>query len=305
MSRKRLSSSGADGATGSGGGSGSGYSGLPMNGDPGDNGGGDGDIGGRPPKPGGDPDPSPPSSSSSSSSWSSTSSNSTSSSSEESDKKEKAEEKKDRVTRKEAETESVPVYPKIHQLVLWKSQLTMSLVTASGGSGHQKWLKWLAPAWNLNTRLDDLNKVKREYRAIDIKMCLAMTGMLKTAGDPARTVRIEVEKLQRHRAKHSKTMSGREVIAITFENFRSSDNVEVMCLINNLIHLKYPGDSKILDFCHQWRAILEGVREENIPPRRTLRDILYKKIRDSNIMKFDLSLCDQLPDSDVRETYGL
>ena len=63
---------------------------------------------------------------------------------------------------------------------------------------------------------------------MDFKMCLALTSLLKTAGDVARAVRIEVEKLQRHCAKHAKIMSGREVIAIMFENFRSSDNAEVM-----------------------------------------------------------------------------
>ena len=52
--------------------------------------------------------------------------------------------------------------------------------------------------------------------------------MLQTAGDVACAVRIEVEKLQRHRAKRSKIMSGREVIAIMFENFRSSDRAEVV-----------------------------------------------------------------------------
>ena len=59
----------------------------------------------------------------------------------------------------------------------------------------------------------------KEFRATDIKMvkmCLAMTSTstLKAAGD---TVRIKVEKLQHHRAKHSKIMSGREVIAIMFQ----------------------------------------------------------------------------------------
>ena len=90
-------------------------------------------------------------------------------------------------------------------------------------------------------------------------MCLAMTGMLKTTGDAARTLRIKVEKLQRHCAKRSKIMSGQEAIAIMFENFRSSD----------------------------------------------LRDILCKKVRDSAIMKFDLSFYDQLPNSDARKTYEL
>ena len=50
---------------------------------------------------------------------------------------------------------------------------------------------------------------------------------------------------------------------------------------------------------------LEGMREEDIPPKRTLRDILYKKIRHSTIMRFDLSLYEQFPDSDYRKTYDL
>ena len=99
--------------------------------------------------------------------------------------------------------------------------------------------------------------------------------MLKTTGDVARTVRIEVEKLQCHRAKRSKSMSGREVIAIMFENFHSSDSAEAMYLIDTLIHLKYPGDAKIYDFYNHWHAILEGMRTEDTPPERTLRDILF------------------------------
>ena len=128
--------------------------------------------------------------------------------------------------------------------------------------------------------------MKKEHGAVDVKMCSALTCVLKTA----RAVRIEVEKLQRHRAKHARIMSGREVIAIMFENFRSSDNAEVMYPIDNLIHLKYPGDEKIYDFYNRWRAILEGMRVEDTPPKRTLRDILYKQDRDSTIMRFDLPL---------------
>ena len=105
-------------------------------------------------KGGGDPPSSPSSSSSSSSSPSSSSSSSSSSNSSDSSssssedgkkKKKKKKNKKDKVTRKEAEEVSVPVYPKMHQLDLWKSQLTMALVTASGDTDHSKWLKWLCP----------------------------------------------------------------------------------------------------------------------------------------------------------------
>ena len=181
----------------------------------------------------------------------------------------------------------------------------MALVTASGDTDHNKWMKWLSPSWSTNPNLDTLNKLKKEYRAIDVKLCLALMSMLKTAGDVARVVRVEVEKLQRHRAKHDKILSGREVIAIIFESFRSSDNADVMYMIDNLIHMKYPGDSKIYDFYAQWHAVLEGMRAEDVPPERPLRDILYKKIRDSTVMKFDLSLYDQLADSDPMKTYDV
>ena len=149
--------------------------------------------------------------------------------------------------------------------------------------------------WSTNPNLDTLNKVKKEYRAIDVKLCLALMSMLKTAGDVARVVRIEVEKLQRHRAKHDKILSGREVIAIIFESFRSSDNADVMFMIDNLINVKYPGDSKIYDFYTQWHAILEGMRAEDVPPKRTLRDILYKKIRDA-----PTNACPRYGQADVR-----
>ena len=209
------------------------------------------------------------------------------------------------MTWKEAEKVSVPVCPKMHQLDLWKYQLTMALVTALGDTDRNKWMKWLARSWSTNPELDVLNKVKKEYRAIDVKLCLALMSMLKTSGDPARIVRIEVEKLQRRRAKRDKILSGREVIAIVFESFRSSDNADVMCMIDNLIHMKYPGDSKIYDFYTQWHTLLEGVRVEDIPPTRALRDILYKKIRDSTVVRFDLSLYDQFADSDPGKTYDL
>ena len=134
------------------------------------------------------------------------------------------------MSRKEAEKVSVPVYPKMHQLDLWKSQLTMALVTASGDSDHSKWLKWLSPSWNTNPDLEALNKVKKEYRAIDVKFCFALMSMLKTAGDVACVVRIEVEKLQRHRAKHDRIVSGREVIAIIFESFLGRVTMRTSCL---------------------------------------------------------------------------
>ena len=83
-------------------------------------------------------------------------------------------------------------------------------------------------------------------------------SMLKTAGDVARVVRIEVEKLQRHRAKHDKILSGREVIAIIFESFRSSDNADVMFMIDNLINMKYPGIPRSMTSTHSgtqyWRG---------------------------------------------------
>ena len=75
-------------------------------------------------------------------------------------KKKKKKNKRDKVIRKEREKVSVPVYPKMHQLDLWKSQITISLVTASGNPDRQKWIKWLTPAWSSSPKLEDFNKVK-------------------------------------------------------------------------------------------------------------------------------------------------
>ena len=56
-------------------------------------------------------------------------------------KKKEEKEEESQGNSERAEKVSVPVYPKMHQLDLWKSQWTMALVTASGDTDHSKWLK--------------------------------------------------------------------------------------------------------------------------------------------------------------------
>ena len=46
-------------------------------------------------------------------------------------------------------------------------------------------------------------------------------------------------------------ISSREIDAMILENSRSSDRTDRLFLAEYLMHLEYPGDSKIYDFFHQ------------------------------------------------------
>ena len=63
--------------------------------------------------------------------------------------------------------------------------------------------------------------------------------------------RVKVDKLRRNRSRHGKMISSREIDAMILENSRSSDRTDRLFLTEYLMHLEYPGDSKIYDFFHQ------------------------------------------------------
>ena len=74
----------------------------------------------------------------------------------------------------------MPSWPKIHLLDQWKTQLVMAVVSASGDPDVDR-------GWKLNPDLLALsNSGNKRFTMIDIKLALALNGMVKAAGDVAR-----------------------------------------------------------------------------------------------------------------------
>ena len=59
-----------------------------------------------------------------------------------------------KITRKEADKIVIPNWPKIHELEFWKSQVTSSIVAASGDLEHDAWTAWIAPTFAQSPDID-------------------------------------------------------------------------------------------------------------------------------------------------------
>lgn len=56
-------------------------------------------------------------------------------------------------------------------------------------------------------------------------------------------------------------------------------------------------------FFHTWDEILAGMKPTDIPSDETLRDLLWRKIRNSNLMAYDIHAYNSLNEGDPKKTY--
>lgn len=56
-------------------------------------------------------------------------------------------------------------------------------------------------------------------------------------------------------------------------------------------------------FSHTWDEILAGVKSTDIPSDETLRDLLWRKIRNSSLMAYNMVACNSLNEGDPKKTY--
>ncbi|CAK9059650.1 unnamed protein product [Durusdinium trenchii] len=192
---------------------------------------------------------------------------------------------KPKISRKEAEN-----FPKINDLDIWKVNVSQAVVVASGDDDVDAWTRWLAPAMVADPDLDALSDSGDiRFQSIDAKLGIALTAIVQNGGEAAREVAMKVRQRTQARSKTSSFVKGREVLAMIVTNFRTTSYTEMMFNVQNLYSLKYPGDKQIGRFLAAWEEILANMRPSDIPSEVTLRDCIHKKIRDSQLMRFDLS----------------
>lgn len=207
---------------------------------------------------------------------------------------------KPKISRKEAEN-----FPKINDLDIWKVNVSQAVVVASGDDDVDAWTRWLAPAMVADPDLDALSDSGDiRFQSIDAKLGIALTAIVQNGGEAAREVAMKVRQRTQARSKTSSFVKGREVLAMIVTNFRTTSYTEMMFNVQNLYSLKYPGDKQIGRFLAAWEEILANMRPSDIPSEVTLRDCIHKKIRDSQLMRFDLSKYEGLREGDAEKTYG-
>ena len=212
-----------------------------------------------------------------------------------------------KITRKEADKIIIPNWPKIHELEFWKSQVTSSIVAASGDLEHDAWTAWIAPTFAQSPDIDGAlsNSGDIRFNSIDVKLASSLMVMMQNGGEQAREVLNEarLKMAKSCRGETPSIMKGRQLLAMIVDSFRSASNTDLVYTIRHLYDLPYPGDAELVTFKAQWNEVLECMRPGDVPNDVALRDILYDKVRGSKLMMFDIHYYDSKQEPHPDKTY--
>ena len=87
------------------------------------------------------------------------------------------------------------------------------------------------------------------------------------------------------------------------EHFRTPGQRETAFTMEHIIQSRYLGDANIETFYEKWMEIVSNMMPEDVPQDDWLRDALYKKIRNSNLMMYDIKQYESWLEGDPRRTY--
>ena len=200
---------------------------------------------------------------------------------------------KPRISRREADKVTVPPFPKVLNLDAWKAATTTNVLAACADPHQEDWVRWLQEAYKPFPDIEKLNDSGGvRYNSIDVKLASAMISMLKGAGDGANDLSLDVNlKANAYiRGNQFTVIKGRQIIAMMMESFRTRDRIDVIYTIDHFTKIQYPGDNKLATFKATWLEVIGRMRPEDVPSKNALRDLLYLKIKGSNLMKLELQL---------------
>ena len=187
---------------------------------------------------------------------------------------------------------------------VWQSDLIKSVCLAANDGDRAAWEAWLQPALRQNPDIDALNDSGgQRFQSIDAKLSIALSNVISQAGDVARHVAIKLRLRTQASNRRSTFVMGREILAMILEHFRTPGQRETAFTMEHIIQSRYLGDANIETFYEKWMEIVSNMMPEDVPQDDWLRDALYKKIRNSNLMMYDIKQYESWLEGDPRRTY--
>ena len=192
-----------------------------------------------------------------------------------------------RISRREADKVYISPWPKHQNLGVWQSDLIKSVCLAANDGDRAAWEAWLQPALRQNPDIDALNDSGgQRFQSIDAKLSIALSNVISQAGDVARHVAIKLRLRTQASNRRATFVMGREILAMILEHFRTPGQRETAFTMEHIIQSRYLGDANIETFYEKWMEIVSNMMPEDVPQDDWLRDALYKKIRNSNLMMY-------------------
>ena len=209
-----------------------------------------------------------------------------------------------RMSRREADKVYVSPWPKQQNLGVWQSDLIKTVVLAANDGDKAAWEAWLQPAIRPNPDIELLNDSGgQRYQSIDAKLSIALSNVIAHAGDVARHVAIKLRLRTQNHSRRGTYVMGREILAMILEHFRTPGQRETAFTMEHIVSMKYLGDSNLEVFYEKWMEMVSNMMPDDVPPDDWLRDALYKKIRNSSLMMFDIKQYESWIEGDQRRSY--
>ena len=77
----------------------------------------------------------------------------------------------------------------------WMSHCIANVLSACADPNHEEWISWINPAFRPDPDIEGMSDSGHlKYKSIDIKLGVAMTAILKSAGDAAMDLYLDVNR---------------------------------------------------------------------------------------------------------------
>ena len=96
---------------------------------------------------------------------------------------------------------------------------------------------------------------------------------------------------------------GREILAMILNHFKTPRARSTIFTMEHIVKMQYFGGAQLDQFYHKWTEMCTNMLPEDVPPDNWPRDCLYKKIRNSHLLMFDIKQYESWDEGDYGTTY--
>ena len=175
-------------------------------------------------------------------------------------------------------------------------------MTASGNPDYAVVASWIAAAWSGKTyeELDDPGGSL--FVMLDMKLANCMVAMMNKAGERGKRFRDRVNlRMEEAARKGNNVIKGRQIVWMLLDSFKTFDNSELAFGFDHLSKLKVQ-NGDLHEFLIQWNHVLDNMGGVELT-HGALRDVLYRKIKEEDELKYDINLYERMHEGDPKKTY--
>ena len=178
--------------------------------------------------------------------------------------------------------------------------MAKNLVTA-GGYHDTREVAWVKEVTQDGQTFAALaNSGEARFHSLDLRLSTALTLIIRNAPN-ARALHDDLLVKEEQAQAAGTILRGRQILFLMYESFKTNTHMALLYNVTDLSALKYPGDSQLHHFRHQWDLITESMTDSI--GQDTLATVLLTKIDTSNELRDDIAYYHRCPTGHADHSY--